>query len=324
MATPRANEEVLKVILTKLHRLETSFNQISNRLSTIESSVVSDTGSSPVASSFSSLHLASCCCASCLNTQPLQHNRHEGNHEQNAAVAAYKSSVDKLRNKFDLGSISESPSVTHEEDPICSRNSDDRSRAGSDYLVSVRRPSHPAPPHSICYHDTNTDFRSFEPPNSQSEDTSSRAELMERTGLSRSSSVSSLSKPGSFSSAPKHHSLAGTLSGNPCPFWDAQDTIDDTLKSVGGPNRRARSMRSRKTKSSTAQRNSAPRGSTNDTLVVDPTLIRRLEEKEFLRLYKMAQDSARACITLGQRMMHVVNRGGSIDNKLRKRPRTGA
>ncbi|KAK2001454.1 hypothetical protein LX36DRAFT_653298 [Colletotrichum falcatum] len=309
MATPRANEEVLKVILTKLHRLETAFNQINSRLSTIESSVVSHPGGRSFARPFSSLHLASCCCASCTNPQPLQQDRHRQTNGQHPAAAVYKFSVEKLRNQFDFDGSSVPPA---EEGTINAHNSEGRSKVDDNHLVSDC-PPRPASPHDICHRDTKPVPDGPKKQPLRYEDAVPRAEPMESPGHSRSSSVSSPTKAGSLLDASKPHSQAGTLSGHPSPCWSGRNSRDDTFKNTRGPIRRARSMR-RKTKSSTTQKNASLLGPANDTVVVDPTLIRRLEEKEFLRLYRIAHDSARACITLGQRMMHVVSRGGPTNS----------
>ncbi|KAK1985307.1 hypothetical protein LZ30DRAFT_379846 [Colletotrichum cereale] len=308
MATPRANEEVLKVILTKLHRLETAFGEINNRLSTIESSVVSETGSWSVASPRSSFHLASCSCASCINSQPLQRKLHEGNHKQHPAAAAYRCSVDKLRDQFDLDSNSELASVSHEEGIIYGRNSEDQSRAEDNYLVSDGR-SRPASQYEICHRDTKPVISAPKAPPSPYGNNAPQLheETIESPGTSRSSSMRSPTKVGSLLSTPKSHSPAATFSSLASPCWSGHNTRNDALKKIRGPITRARSMRYRKTKPSNAQRNAPIVGPLNDTsLVVDATLIRRLEEKEFLRLYKLAEDSAKACITFGQKMMHVV------------------
>ncbi|WDK22475.1 hypothetical protein CGRA01v4_13765 [Colletotrichum graminicola] len=307
MATPRANEEVLKVILTKLHRLETAFNQINNRLITIETSVVPATGSIAGTSPFDSLHLASCCCAFCINSEPLQQNRQE-NYKQHPAAEAYKCSVDKLHNQFRFGSSSEVASVTHEEGTVYAHNNEDQSRA-DDYSVSDRR-SRPTSHHDICQDDMKPVLGALKTAPLRYENKDSRAEQMESPGLTRMSSIGSLTKVGSFLGSRKSQSTAAAPAGHPSPCWRGHNTRDDGFKNARGSIRRARSMRCRKTNPSTAQRNAPLMGSANDTLDVDPTLIRRLEEKQILRLYKISQDSARACIALGQRMMHVIHRGG--------------
>jgi len=307
MATPRANEEVLKVILTKLHRLETAFNQINNRLTTIETSIVPATGSSPVASPFSSLHLASCCCASCVNSEPLQQSRHEENYKQHPAAEAYKCSVDKLHNQFRFGSGSEIGSVTHEEGTVYTYNNEDQSRA-DDHPVPDRQ-SRPASHRSPCQDNMKPVLGALKKPPLRHKNKACAGQ-MESPDLTRTSSIGSPTKVVSLLGTPKAHSTAAAPSGHPSPCWSVQSTRDDAFKNTKGSIRRARSMRYRKTNSSTAQRNVPLMGSANDTLDVDPTLIRRLEEKEFFRLYKIAQDSARTCIALGQRMMHVLHRGG--------------
>ncbi|KAK1960999.1 hypothetical protein LY78DRAFT_319313 [Colletotrichum sublineola] len=316
MATPRANEEVLKVILTKLHRLETAFNQINTRLSTIESSIVPQIGTRSVGNPFSSLHLPSCPCASCINPVPPQQNRHEGNCREQPAAAAYKCSVDELRNRSDSNSSSKLVSVVHEEGLIHARNSEDQSRADHHRPISDY-PSRPASLYDIFHHDMDPVIDDLKIPSSRYEDTTSHTEPMGSPVLSRSSTISSPKNSGSSLGASKSRNSSATLSSHPSLYWSEYNARNAVFKTIRGPIRRARSMRYRKTKSSTTQKNEPFEGSTIDTIPVDPTLIRRLEEKEFLRLYQIAQDSARACVTFGQRMMHVVTlKGGNQQLKL--------
>ncbi|GKT50100.1 uncharacterized protein ColSpa_10281 [Colletotrichum spaethianum] len=138
MESPRANEEALKVILTKLYRLETAFNETNNRLSTIEHSVVSDAGGSSVARAFGSLSLASCSCASCVVPQPVHQNVHRETCRRHPEAAAYKASVGKLREQFDLDVDTELASANHEEDPVYAHDDEDQSKIANNLLPKSR------------------------------------------------------------------------------------------------------------------------------------------------------------------------------------------
>ncbi|KAK2751673.1 hypothetical protein CKAH01_17835 [Colletotrichum kahawae] len=92
----RINDELLKLILTKLHRLENRFTDIDSRLSTIEFSIVpAPRSSTPITSSAASRR------CSCHIPQPVFQS-FQVDWERHATPSAYIASVDKLRHRFGL------------------------------------------------------------------------------------------------------------------------------------------------------------------------------------------------------------------------------
>jgi hypothetical protein len=98
-------DDILKVILTTLHRLETRLNEQNSRLSTIEFLVLSKNDGSFNMNTNSGLSsISSDGCYSKGMSQPLSQELYTQDHP---AAAAYQASMDKLRTRFEVDSRSE-------------------------------------------------------------------------------------------------------------------------------------------------------------------------------------------------------------------------
>ncbi|KAF6803696.1 hypothetical protein CSOJ01_10717 [Colletotrichum sojae] len=101
MEAQRVNDELLKLILTKLHRLETRFNEIDSRINSIGFSMLPAAESSPPTTASPSRR------CSCHIPQPVFQSFHVDWERHAATASAYKASVDKLRTRFEFDEESE-------------------------------------------------------------------------------------------------------------------------------------------------------------------------------------------------------------------------
>ncbi|KAK1722784.1 uncharacterized protein BDZ83DRAFT_732358 [Colletotrichum acutatum] len=113
MTSPHTNQEALKIILTKLNRLELRFNEIDGRLGAIECSVVSDTSTNLPSSPTTRQSVSSCTCTLSDIPQPLFQ---ENCKLRQCSASTYRASVDRLRRRFEFDACSEvAPRISEEE-----------------------------------------------------------------------------------------------------------------------------------------------------------------------------------------------------------------
>ncbi|KAK3367633.1 hypothetical protein B0H63DRAFT_455716 [Podospora didyma] len=103
----RMNDDILKVILATLQRLETRFNDQDERLSTIEFSMLSEaSGSSSGKARLSRSH-SNCCSCAMSPAALFQGFQRESKMSDLPMATAYMASMDKLRSRFDFDEQSE-------------------------------------------------------------------------------------------------------------------------------------------------------------------------------------------------------------------------
>lgn len=104
-----ANDDILRVILATLHRLETRFNDQDHRLSSIELTLLPGAGViSPAERPEQVCSTTSCGCSCVLPPQPLfQGLRGVNSEDEHPTASAYMASMDKLRSRFEFDDHSE-------------------------------------------------------------------------------------------------------------------------------------------------------------------------------------------------------------------------
>ncbi|OHE99674.1 hypothetical protein CORC01_05032 [Colletotrichum orchidophilum] len=301
MVSPRADQESLKIILTKLNRLELRFNEINSRLSAIEYSVVSDA----ITSSPTSQSLENGICTSCDIPRPLFQKDSSPRHR---AASTYRVSVDKLRRRFEIDNCSElDPRILEEEkanspdndvEGIINEDHDNRS-SSADPSRSVSRLSL-----TPCETGPNRDVRDI--PSLRYED------LMIRTEEISDSEPSSLSNrssaTGSFSETHQPPSTARTSFTHRSWAGSRRSSTTDAFSKMRGSLRRAGSLRYGEGPPA-ARNGGALVGMTQDMPVAAKTSYMSAEEQEdVLRVYQKAQKSAKACVAFGKRLMYRIGK----------------
>ncbi|KAK1515648.1 uncharacterized protein CCOS01_12846 [Colletotrichum costaricense] len=305
MTSPHANQEALKIILTKLNRLELRFNEIDGRLGAIECSVVSDTSTNLPSSPTARQSVSSCTCTLSDIPQPLFQEEYK---LRQCSASTYRASVDRLRRRFEFDACSEiAPRISEEEvvspefdlEEIIDGYSDAQSvsvypsRSVSRFSFGPResRPSRDIPDiPSLRYEDlmVHAEQTSYTESSRRSR-RSLATETFSETYDSPSTAATSFTQ-GSWAGS-RRSSTAGTCSKRRDSLRRA-----GTLKVNEGPKTENRNI-------------DAPTGMEQDPPVATKTNFMSAGEREdVLRVYQKAQKGAKACFAFGQRFMYRIGK----------------
>ncbi|KAF9880363.1 hypothetical protein CkaCkLH20_02317 [Colletotrichum karsti] len=307
MESQRVNDELLKLILTKLQRLERHFTDIDSRLSVIEFSIVPPPES--LAPDVASSSAASRRC-SCQIPQPVFQSFHV-DWERHATASAYKASVDKLRNQFEFDDQSLFPS----QDIGVASTCDVRSETGDvfvnnydNYSISVY-PSRPVSNFGFHINDMRPTLNSSELPSLRYEDMPVAEETL--TSVSTSSRRHSVGFPiRTRSSRRRSASIARTSRVSSAP---EVPPIPASFSKLRGSVRRARSLSVPRRKTPPADRDVAVANEKENAMLksgqTQPAVI---QEQDTERFVQFMQKGAKACIFfvpnmvsgLGKKMMN--------------------
>ncbi|TDZ35288.1 hypothetical protein C8035_v009776 [Colletotrichum spinosum] len=298
METQRVNDELLKLILTKLHRLETRFNEVDTRLISMEFSMLpAGAGSRSPDGPLSSSPPASRRC-SCHIPQPVFQS-FDLDWDRHVTPSAYKASVDKLRNRFEFDDQSEfSP-----QDIGVASTCDGRSEVVDANSVSVY-PSRPVSNFGFRANDVRPPLPDL--PSMRYEDMPTSDESLWSRGVSsRRASMGSRrrtfsAQQSSFSTARTSIALSSTPETPPSPA---------SFSKLRGSIKRATSLSiPRRRSSSTRDAGLAVEKRDNARLAAERIRTAALQQQELERFVQLAQKSAKACFYFIPRVMASISR----------------
>ncbi|KAK1659195.1 hypothetical protein BDP55DRAFT_757027 [Colletotrichum godetiae] len=306
MTHPHANQEALKIILTKLNRLELRFDEIDGRLGAIECSVVSDASTSLPSSPPTRQSVSSCICTLCDIPRPLFQ---ESDTPRQCSASTYRTSVDRLRRRFELDACSELAPRISEEKEVISRETDvegiidDNSDAQS---VSAY-PSRSVSLFSFTPREASLSRDAPDVPSLRYEDLMIHAEQISYSESSRRSRRSSTT--GTFSESYDSPSTARTSFTQGSWAGSRRSSTTDTFSKMRGSLRRVGSLRHREDLKTENRNGDTLTGTTQDpSVAARTTFLSPGEREDVLHVYQKAQRSAKACVAFGQRFVYRVGK----------------
>lgn len=306
MTSPHANQEALKIILTKLNRLELRFNEIDDRLGAIECSVVSDTSTNLPSVSTTRQSVSSCACTLSDIPQPLFQENYT---PRQCSASTYRASVDKLRRRFEFDACSEiAPRISEEEEVISPEI--DLEDIIDDYSDVQSVSVYPSRSVSLFSFPPRESRPSCDVPNVPSlryEDLMIHAEQISYSDSSRRSRRSSATQ--TFSETYDSPSTPGTSFIQGSWAGSRRSSTKDTFSKRRGSLRRADSLTLNKDlKAEDISRDAPTEVAQNPSIATKTTFMSAGEREDVLRVYQKAQKRAKACVAFGQRFMYRIGK----------------